>query len=120
MSRYDGNHRRARQVWATSVSRGETPCRRCGRAILPGQKWDLGHTEDGSPSQPEHASCNRAAGAAVTNELRRAREQGWAQPAVLEEVPADDPERGIFYGPPDSAGQPLRWSRAWFDWRPAV
>lgn len=35
-------------------------------------------------------------------------------------TPADDPERGIFYGPPDDwTGEPTRWSRAWYDWRNA-
>ena len=28
----------------------------------------------------------------------------------------DDPDAG-FYGPPNEAGEQLRWSRAWFDWR---
>jgi 5-methylcytosine-specific restriction endonuclease McrA len=31
----------------------------------------------------------------------------------------DDPERGIFWGPPsEPGGTPRRWSRHWFDWRP--
>jgi 5-methylcytosine-specific restriction endonuclease McrA len=31
----------------------------------------------------------------------------------------DDPERGIFWGPPSEPGAtPRRWSRHWFDWRP--
>jgi hypothetical protein len=31
----------------------------------------------------------------------------------------DDPERGIFWGPPSKpGGTPRRWSRHWFDWRP--
>jgi 5-methylcytosine-specific restriction endonuclease McrA len=29
----------------------------------------------------------------------------------------DDPERGIFWGPPDDQGKPRRWSKAWFEWR---
>jgi len=30
----------------------------------------------------------------------------------------DDPERGIFWGPPtEPGGKPQRWSRPWFDWR---
>jgi len=30
----------------------------------------------------------------------------------------DDPERGIFWGPPGLDGRPIHWSRHWFDWRP--
>jgi hypothetical protein len=31
----------------------------------------------------------------------------------------DDPERGIYWGPPsEPGGTPRRWSRHWFDWRP--
>jgi HNH endonuclease len=31
----------------------------------------------------------------------------------------DDPERGIYWGPPSEVGgTPRRWSRHWFDWRP--
>jgi hypothetical protein len=30
----------------------------------------------------------------------------------------DDPERGIFWGPPsEPGGTPQRWSRPWYDWR---
>lgn len=29
----------------------------------------------------------------------------------------DDPERGIFWGPPGLDGRPTRWSRPWYDWR---
>jgi len=30
----------------------------------------------------------------------------------------DDPERGIYWGPPsEPGGVPRRWSRHWFDWR---
>ena len=30
----------------------------------------------------------------------------------------DDPERGIYWGPPsDITGRPMRWSRPWHDWR---
>jgi hypothetical protein len=29
----------------------------------------------------------------------------------------DDPDGGVFWGPPGVDGVPQRWSRAWFDWR---
>jgi hypothetical protein len=49
-----------------------------------------------------HASCNRAAGAAVAHGR-------WYE---------DDPARGIFWGPPsEPGGMPMRWSRQWYEWR---
>jgi hypothetical protein len=80
---------------------------------MPGEFWDLGH-DDSDPNGrryagPEHARCNRAAGAAKGNWARRRNGVAVPKPAP---VPADDPARGIFYGP---AGQ--RWSRLWMPWR---
>lgn len=42
---------------------GGVLCARCGEAIVPGTKWDLGHF-DGDKSRyqgPEHVKCNRGA-----------------------------------------------------------
>lgn len=114
--KYGHAHRRDRRLWATRVELGQVVCRRCGKRILAGHRWDLGHSDDGSSSRPEHAYCNRRAGAAGTNEIRRIKEHGWA-PRVLEEAPEDDPEHGIYWGPPDEYGNYRRWSRAWYDWR---
>jgi hypothetical protein len=38
-------------------------------------------------------------------------------PSPSDELPEDDPDRGIFWGPPQIDGTPRRWSRPWFDWR---
>lgn len=68
---YDSAHLRERTRWAPHVARGEVDCARCGQRIQPGQAWDLGHTEDRRGwSGPEHAVCNRAAGARVANDRR--------------------------------------------------
>jgi hypothetical protein len=68
---YAGPHqaiRRARLPYAYG-----RPCPRCGRPMLPGQKLDLGHTDDRAGySGIEHARCNRAAGARLGNARRRA------------------------------------------------
>lgn len=59
------------------------PCIECGRAVLPGTRWEVGHRQDaargGLPTVentgPVHYRCNRIsggkAGAAVTNSKRR-------------------------------------------------
>jgi hypothetical protein len=94
-----------REVGA-AVTAGAAACVRCGLAIERDEPWDLDHA-DGSDLYLglSHASCNRA-----QLSLRRR----------YEDYPEDDPERGIFWGPPcELTGQPRRWSRVWFDWRSA-
>jgi hypothetical protein len=61
---YGAEHQRKRRAWARRIASGEqVSCARCGRPILPGMYWDLGHL-DGSGkslySGPEHRACNRA------------------------------------------------------------
>src|SRR5215208_2237188 len=61
--RYGGHHRRVRSEWARKVERGVVQCSHCGELILPGQRWDLDHADDGDPRSylgPAHARCNRA------------------------------------------------------------
>lgn len=78
---------RMRSAWAQHTT---VICPRCLRPITPGQAWDIGHTHDVhthphlmwdiTQMHPEHASCNRADGAATTNRLlsqRRARLWRW-------------------------------------------
>ena len=59
---YGREHRRLRAVLAERVERGGVLCARCGKPIVPGSRWALGHDDlDRSRySGPEHASCNRA------------------------------------------------------------
>lgn len=71
-----------RTAWADGVV---VTCPRCGEAISPGQAWDVGHRVDivEDPTQiwnaaglrAEHARCNRAAGAELTNSRTRAQRQ---------------------------------------------
>lgn len=63
---YDRAHERERERWRPRVEALTVHCHApvCvmtgGRLILPGQPWDLGHTEDRSAwTGPEHARCNR-------------------------------------------------------------
>lgn len=59
---YGAAHRRLRAAWTPRVAAGGVLCARCGRPIVPGSAWDLGH-DDRDRSYyvgPEHRSCNRA------------------------------------------------------------
>jgi hypothetical protein len=60
---YGAEHDRLRAKWKPKVERCEVKCARCTQLILPGQTWDLGHTDDRTAwTGPEHATCNRSAG----------------------------------------------------------
>ena len=55
------SHGVLRRVLEPVVALGETRCARCGGLILPGEAWDLDHTDDGTGYLgPSHARCNRA------------------------------------------------------------
>jgi hypothetical protein len=72
-ARYGGEHKRLRRCWAKDVARGVVLCARCGRLIVPGTAWDLGH-DDADPSRysgPEHRRCNRATSAHRAARKRR-------------------------------------------------
>ena len=70
----------ARNYWRTRLP---LPCTWCGLEVSDEHAWDVGHiiprstapelTWDVSNQWPEHASCNRAAGARITNQRRRQR-----------------------------------------------
>lgn len=74
-----------RARWALALALpGRHECPRCGRPILAGQEWDVGHIIDKADggrltwenTRPEHAACNRAAGAARTHR-RHTRTRAW-------------------------------------------
>jgi hypothetical protein len=97
------------------VATGTVACARCGELIAPGDRWDLGH-DDENPALyagPEHRACNRSTAA----------RNGYGRPPrwTRETYPKDDPEAGIYWGPPsdlDPDATPRRWSRAWDpNWR---
>ncbi len=62
---YGSDHRRLRRMWAQRIRNNwMPPCSRCGYPVLPGQAWDLDHTDDRTGYLgPAHAHCNRSAGA---------------------------------------------------------
>ena len=69
---YGSAHQRERARWSQRMMAGErVVCPRCGCPILPGQRWDLGHNDSRDAwTGPEHAHCNRAAGAANSSRMR--------------------------------------------------
>lgn len=71
---YGRDHDAERRIWAPHVAAGTVRCWRCVAAgepdevslIQPGTMWDLGHRTPPLGRHPEHARCNRAAGARLT------------------------------------------------------
>jgi hypothetical protein len=72
---YAGEHQAIRRALEPYVPGSR--CWRCGRPILEGQPWDLGHDDDDPTLYrgPEHARCSRQAGARKGNARRRARRE---------------------------------------------
>jgi hypothetical protein len=69
---YGQAHEKQRRAWEPKVKRGEAHCARCQLPIAPDQAWDLGHNDDRTAwTGPEHATCNRRAGAATANAARK-------------------------------------------------
>jgi hypothetical protein len=69
---YGTPHQRLRLYWVKQIAAGGVVCASCGEPILPGQPFDLGHTEDRTGYVgPECRKCNRAKGARKTNAKRR-------------------------------------------------
>ena len=57
---YTRSHHQKREMLKPFVASGEVGCAHCGELILPGDEWDLGHSQDRRTSAPEHRRCNRA------------------------------------------------------------
>jgi hypothetical protein len=107
-ARYGYQHQEVRRRVARHVASGNALCARCGLPIDPTDAWDLDHTDDGSGYLgASHASCNRATNSGTAG-------RNGHGPQALKE---DDPQNGVFWGPPDEDGYQPRWSRVWFEWR---
>ncbi len=60
---YGSQHQRRRAALAPRVTLGLGHCARCGKRILPGQPWDLDHSDDRKTYLgPSHQRCNRSHG----------------------------------------------------------
>lgn len=109
---YGTAHKIRRRALEPFVASGSASCARCSGPILSGQEWDLDHTDDRQgylgPSHRFSRDCP-AGGNRATARRRK--------PVNLDDY-QDDPERGVFWGPPSATtGIPIRWSQVWFDWR---
>ena len=72
--------RKARALLQPLIDQGVAVCGKCGRAVLPGMAWDVGHivardiaphmTHDPANWRIEHSRCNRSAGATYGNRKR--------------------------------------------------
>jgi hypothetical protein len=59
--KYGWRHQQARERVKRQVNAGLATCARCGKPIIPGTSWDLGHS-DTDPTRyhgAEHRRCNR-------------------------------------------------------------
>jgi hypothetical protein len=59
---YGWMHQQERKRWSRVVAMGDAVCARCGRPIIPGTPWDLGHVDGSGKTMyqgPEHRKCNR-------------------------------------------------------------
>lgn len=73
---YGPAHQTRRAAIAPYVATGRALCADCLKPILPGEKWDLGHSDDRrSYVGPEHAGCNRRKAALKRN--RRLASRSW-------------------------------------------
>ena len=76
--RHSRHWARLRAGWQVRIDQaGGLPCWRCGRTIVPGDPWDLGHviaralggTDD--DLAPEHRHCSRVAGGELGLAIKR-------------------------------------------------
>lgn len=58
---YGWMHQQLRARWARRVALGRVRCAYCGRLIVRGEPWDLGHDDVDRRryTGPEHRACNR-------------------------------------------------------------
>lgn len=75
---YGSEHSRLRKRWKEVIAREGATCARCGKPIVPGMLWDLGHVDGRKDvwSGPEHRSCNRATS---RHRVQRRRRKRWSR-----------------------------------------
>lgn len=74
--RYGRAHQELRARWQSVVDAGHGVCVRCGRPIMPGEPWDLGHDDLDSSKYagPEHRAHNRATNGRAAAPARHSRD----------------------------------------------
>ena len=111
---YGANHKRLRRLWESRVASGDVACARCGRLIVPGSPWDLGHADFDRSVYTGRAQKMQPRNGRPQGQRRSPSEVSGSGRRV---IAVDDPARGVFWGPPDEGGNQQRWSRAWSKWR---
>lgn len=80
---YGQQHRKIRDSYRALVASGGALCARCMLPIDPSDAWDLGHDDQDRTlySGPEHARCNRHAGARNGGRVtaRKRRVKAWSR-----------------------------------------
>ena len=108
---YGGDYRTIKRQWTKRIEAdGGATCWRCEAWISPNEPWDLGHDDaTGEIRGPEHAPCNRSAGARKGNAQRGGRVKS------SEDVDLTTPEPSVSLSP-DAR---LAWNPEYlrqFDW----
>jgi hypothetical protein len=81
---YGTRHKQERAKWEPKVAAGGVVCARadCGRLILPGEPWHLGHVDEDRTryAGPEHVKCNCGTSKRANHRRSRAKRARHATP----------------------------------------
>ena len=114
-SLYAGTYRTTKRRWTERITAdGGALCFRCGDWISPDEAWDLGHDDITDEVRgPEHAYCNRSAGARKGNARRGGRVES------LEPASLATPDATTSLSPAGAVDERLAWNPDYlrqFDW----
>lgn len=109
-AKYGSQHQKLRRLLAREVETGSVACTRCGRVILPGQPWDLDHSDDGNGYLgPSHRACNRN----TSRSRPRADDSAYRLDIDKNGIYVDARDGFYYQAPQEPGGQPRQVSRRW-------